>query len=555
MKNVFIAIGGSGTKVAEALVGLLALGFPTKSQGGLTSVGDELEIWRVDSDQAAGADDALGRRLETTRHLQTALESGWCMEIKPSVKDLNPLQINDGGRELKTLKDVLNSADDEETQKFLDLFYTEAEQQEDISRGFYQKPFIGSAVMAVYADTLPRRAAALGLQLASLTTAPARFFICGSLHGGTGASGVSVLGKFLADQAEKVSNDNWEIYACLLAPYSDPPEPFIDEADARALTTREAVLAWFKRPENQRHTNELQLSDDEKVEAVFQIGRGFYAKNKELSPRSQHNLKYYRDNRYMRHFKHVYVVGKNRRDTLPRWSNGGKKQNNPMNSAEIVAALSALHCFSGGGNMQGTGDYVVATSTDGGASPIDEQGMGLYHLPVYSVGGTEIDPEKVVLATVAASLLIAYDHLWPTNGKNDEWPGDRKLGEVYRRTPGRKADDGAAFVAAANHIREISRSLLGQGRLESLGWRTEVWSGVSQNLPTEPKVADDLLETFTVPKWKFWGELNSPRIGQCKWKVDFAKFRGWALPEQQTFNRGAYFRFVWSKIYDTIEPC
>lgn len=549
MKNVFIAIGGSGTKVAEALVGLLALGFPTKSQNGLTSVGDELEIWRVDSDQAAGADDALSRRLETAQQLQAALEGGWCMEINPAVKDLNPLQINDGGRELKTLKDVLNPTDDEKTQKFLDLFYTEAEQQENISRGFYQKPFIGSAVMAVYADTLPRRAAALDLQLSALTATPARFFICGSLHGGTGASGVSVLGKFLADQAAKVSNDNWEIYACLLAPYSDPPEPFIDEADARALTTRDAVLAWFKRSENQ-HANALQLSDDEKVEAVFQIGRGFYAKNKELIPRSQHNLKYYKDNQYMGHFSHghVYVVGKHLRDTLPRWSNGGRKQNNPMNSAEVVAALTALHCFSGGKNVNGTGDYVVATSTEGGVSPIDEQGMGLYHLPAYSVGGKEVDPERVILATVMASLLIAYDHLWPV----DEWPGDRWLGEIYRRKPDRKKGDGEAFVTAANHLREIARGLLGNERLESQGWRTEVWGGISQNLPTDRGVADNLLESYVK---RFLRKPDVPRLGKCKWKVDFAGFRGWPLPPQQTFNRGAYFRLVWSKIYDTIEPC
>ncbi len=551
MKNVFIAIGGSGTKVAEALVGLLSLGFPTKSQNGLTSVGDQLEIWRVDSDQAAGADDALSRRLETSLLLQAALEGGWSMEISRSVKDLNPLQINGGGRELRSLRDVLNSDGDEEAQKFLDIFYTEEEQRENISRGFYQKPFIGSAVMAVYASTLPQRAAALDLQLANLSATPARFFICGSLHGGTGASGVSVLGKFLADEAKRVLNQGWEIYACLLAPYSDPPEPFISEADARTLRSREEVLAWFNRPENKRHTNDLELSDDEKVEAVFQIGRGFYAKNRELVPRSQHNLKYYRDNRYMRHFKHVYVIGKHLRDVLPRWSNGGRKQNNPMNSAEIVAALTALHCFSGGGNIQGTGDYVIATSTDGRESPIDEQGMGLYHLPKYTVGEQEIDPEKVVLATALSSLLIAYDHLWPVNGMNHEWPSDRELGELYRRNPARKQGDGEAFVAAANYIREIARSLLGQDGIESLGWQTEAWAGISQNLPVDPKVANARLESF---KGRWFRPGDVPRVGKCKWKVEFAEFREWTIGVDQ-FNRGAYFRYVWSKLYNAIEPC
>lgn len=550
MKNVFIAIGGSGTKVAEALVGLLALGFPTKSQNGLTSVGDELEIWRVDADQAAGADDALSRRLETSQRLQAALEAGWSMEIAPSVKDLNPLQIDNGGRELRTLKDVLNEGDDEEAQKFLDLFYTEAEQKENISRGFYQKPFIGSAVMAVYADTLPRRAAALNLQLASLTATPARFFICGSLHGGTGASGVSVLGKFLAEEAGRVRNSGWEIYACLLAPYSDPPEPFISEADARALTSREEVLAWFSQPLNQRHTHELQLSEDEKVEAVFQIGRGFYAKNRELIPRSQHNLKYYKDNQYMRHFEHVYVVGKHERDTLPRWSNGGKKQNNPMNSAEVVAALTALHCFSGGGNIQGAGEYVVATSTDAGAHPIDGQGMALYHLPRYTVGGVEVDPEKVVMATALTSLLVAYYHLWPANGRGEEWPGDRSLGELYRRNPARKAGDGEAFVAAHHHLREIAQSMLGHERPESQGWRAEVWGAVSRLLPADPRAADALLESF---RKKLFRKGYVPGVGRCKWEVDFEQFRELGFPDYQTFNRGAYFRLVWSDIYNSIQ--
>ena len=49
MKHVFIAIGGSGTKVAEALVRLLAIGFPTRNDNGiLTSARDKLEICITD---------------------------------------------------------------------------------------------------------------------------------------------------------------------------------------------------------------------------------------------------------------------------------------------------------------------------------------------------------------------------------------------------------------------------------------------------------------------------------------------------------------------------
>lgn len=546
MKNIFIAIGGSGTKVAEVLVGLLALGFPTKSQNGLTSVGDELEIWRVDSDQAASADDALSRRVEAYQQLQSALEDGWSMKIVPTVKDLNPLSITGNGKEPETLKGVLNPNDDDSTQMFIDLFYTEAEQQENISRGFYQKPFIGSAVMAVYADSLPNRAATLELQLASLTATPVRFFICGSLHGGTGASGVPVLGRFLREQA---AGDNWKIFACLLAPYSDPPEPFISEEKARTLTTKDEVLAWFKK---NQHARELLPSEDEQVEAVFQITKGFYAKNKELIPRSKHNLKYYQDNQYMAYFEGVYVVGKNQRDTLPKWSNGGKRQKNPTNSAEVVAALAALHCFAGNGNIHGNGNYIVASSTDSGASEINEEGMSLYHLPQYTVGDVAIDPEKVVLATMLTSLLVAYEHPWPELGKNEEWIGERKLGAVYQNNPGKKKDDGKAFKTAAERIKGIAQSLIGKKEVDSLGWHTDVWNGISNNLPDNFKDADARLEKF---KGRFLRKADVPKLGQSKWKVDFVAFRSWALPQEQkqNFNRGAYFRLVWSKIYNGIE--
>ena len=65
MNHIFIAVGGSGTKVAEAVVNLLALGFPTRmSENGLTSEGDVLEIWRLDPDGSSGAADALQRAID-----------------------------------------------------------------------------------------------------------------------------------------------------------------------------------------------------------------------------------------------------------------------------------------------------------------------------------------------------------------------------------------------------------------------------------------------------------------------------------------------------------
>src|SRR5688572_31118185 len=65
MRNVFIAVGGSGTKVAEALVRLLAIGFPTHKENGiLTSAADSLQIWRLDPDRNSGGAVSLGNYLK-----------------------------------------------------------------------------------------------------------------------------------------------------------------------------------------------------------------------------------------------------------------------------------------------------------------------------------------------------------------------------------------------------------------------------------------------------------------------------------------------------------
>jgi hypothetical protein len=549
MKQVFIAIGGSGTKVAEALVGLLALGCPTrKSRNNLTSVGDELEIWRVDADQSSGANSSLAQQIAAYQQLREAFEEGWSVKINPEVKKLNPLNLPQADaldNVTPSIRGVLNSYAKDETQLFIDLFYTAEEQNENISRGFYQKPFIGASIMAIYADSLPRRAAQLGLNLANLTTTDTRFFICGSLHGGTGASGVPVFGRFLKEQNPK---PNWRISACLLAPYCNPPQPFISEKDARELTNRDQILDWFKHEDN-KTADELFSTSEEKVDAVLQIAKGFYAKNNELIDRSKHNLKYY-DQILMKYFDQVYVVGKHKRETLPKWSNGGANQNNPTNSAEVVAALTALNFFAENSAPIGVGNYIVASSMDSGINPITEEGMALHHLPEYKVGGQAIDPEKVILATLLSLLLIAYDHRWSVNGYVEEWTGDRKLGALYQRTPDRKAEDGRAFITAATTILTVAQGLLGPGAFESLGWHHNVWSEVSKNLPANAHGAEARLNDAVKGLFR---KADVPKIGNSRWPIDFAAFRSWALSPDESFNRGIYFRFVWSEIYQKIE--
>ena len=170
MRNVFIAVGGSGTKVAEAVVRLLAIGFPTDKQNGVwSSAGDSLQIWRLDPDRNSGAAVSLNNALKDYAELQGLLNgankspgmasSHWAMDIDTRVRHLDPLQlprVADSDNSVKTLAGILDSryGGIKKSLPFLAPFYEKKDLSVEIDRGFYQKPFIGAAVMAVFAESL-----------------------------------------------------------------------------------------------------------------------------------------------------------------------------------------------------------------------------------------------------------------------------------------------------------------------------------------------------------------------------------------------------------------
>src|ERR1041384_3795650 len=114
MKFIFVAVGGSGTQVADALVNMLAIGFPTnRNEGGLGSTGDLLEIWRVDPDGSAGAADYLQHSVDNYNQLQDELGGKWGLTIDREIRHLDPTKLPslDGvDNQIKTLEGILNSA-------------------------------------------------------------------------------------------------------------------------------------------------------------------------------------------------------------------------------------------------------------------------------------------------------------------------------------------------------------------------------------------------------------------------------------------------------------
>ena len=563
MQNVFIGVGGSGTKVAEALVRLLAIGFPTRidENGIITSSGDSLQIWRLDPDRSSGSAAALNRSLEEYKELQRHLGyingdiagSQWAMDIDTEVRHLDPLEISsDGGskKEAKTLRSLLSfgGAGKQDARPFLDAFYEEKELEVNIDRGFYQKPFIGAAVMAIFAKTLEDENSPGGnkVRLTSLSDREVRFFLCGSLNGGTGACGVPILGKFLSDSRIARGNRPWKIGACLLAPYCIPPEPPFNALEEEEVTP-ERIEEFLHRYSNVPAFSDL--STEEKRGLVKQILLGFYADPKEMVDRTRQNLSYYKDHPSMQ-FDDLYLVGKREPDKLEKWSNGGKNQSNPLNSAEVVAAITALQFFSG--SIIGKQDsYVIATST----STLSPQKMHLHHLPRYRIagaiqGGIEVDPERVFLATGILHHVLRQQIPWSVDAKR--WSGIEGLRNYYQNDEPKKDRDLSHYQNATNQIAKLVLSIIDPG--QTMGWDADDLGKISGYFSEEFNQVNDITDKIS-KKYRFSPnkEAKGPLVlGESSIKVSASEFGDWTPPKNQ-YDRGYYMRFLWSNFFSKHE--
>jgi hypothetical protein len=561
-QNVFIAVGGSGTKVAEALIRLLAIGFPTRYEGVVgnaipTSAGETLQIWRVDPDSNAGAFHELRKWVGKYRDLQARLEGYWGMEVAPppqDVIDLDPLVLQKRGGEgdniVKSLKGVLDSpiAGKQSSRPFLDLFFEEKDLDIQVDRGFYQKPFIGSAVMALFAESLlvPSSSAGIKCDFKALEDKNVRFFLCGSLHGGTGAAGVPVLGKFLKRRKdEKKGGGIWTIGACLLGPYHRPPDvPFsiqkktgrVEGEDIKTLVEANKAHSAFK-----------TLSDEGQEELARQILLGFYAEPGAMPRRASHSLSYY-ESSLVERFDELFLVSKPEPDTYvsapgEKWSNGGLSQNNPLNSAEVVGAIAALNFFAESSTRDET--YTVASST----KTLDSHRVKLHDLPLYTIGNkVKIDAERAFLASAITRHLII--HQLPWNHPGSGWPSDYALTKVYEKDEEKKIRDKDEFDQASALIIEFMKSTVDPE--VTLGWSPDIAARLYELLAADQKGVERVQERLKKPRLRDkWKKRDPNLLGASKLILAESEFAKWH--RDGTFNRGDYWRLVWANVYKKIE--
>jgi hypothetical protein len=565
VKNIFIAIGGSGTKVAEVLVRLLTIGFPTTKQtveGNkqiLTSAGDTLEIWRIDPDSSSNASDALNQSLEDYIQMHEALggsrrganddpqqiaTSKWGMDVVTKIRQLNPLELpgesDNQTNVVSTLKGILDSGDKGrlKSEPFLNLLYKPEELNIQIDRGFYQKPFIGAPIMAIFSRYLElgRTREAKNCNLTNLANNPARFFLCGSLHGGTGACGVPVMAKFLGEL--KKQNANWKLGGCMLAPYAQPPlPPSLPQlrSDLETEPQIKSIITQYRGEEPFRNAP----NPDEMIRQILQ---GFYAKPQEVVHRAIHGLEYYK-NHLVDHFDALYLVGKSQLDQLDNWSNGGSSQINPINSAEVVGAISALNFFSGthDNSSNKANSYIIGTAPNS----FNPQKMRLRDLPRYSVGGTSIDVEQVFLAAATARYLIR--HSLPWDRKTFTGKEFLYIARNYKNFGLEFNEDIEGYGKASAILSRSINALIHPDPRVTKGWSGEDYVQVKSLLLDNP---DDVNSVMAKLQKKNIVN-NAPRepiyLGNSKVEVRDEEFQKWG-PDQPEFSRGEYLRYIWTSL-------
>lgn len=552
MQNIFIAIGGSGTKVAEALVRLLAIGFPTRQDGKLlTSAGDSLQIWRLDPDKGAQAGEALQACATQYQQLQLLLGNGranpWSMELDPLIRHLDPLDLGNGhAKGRKSLRGLLNSGAMADAQPLLSAFYQPKELDIEVDKGFYQKPFIGAPVMAMFVQSLKDENSPGGRQIRLHTlaaNAQVRFFLCGSLHGGTGASGVPVMAQFLHQFRRASSNrSGWRIGGCLLAPYCVPKHPPFDPLEPEATVTDDLIQAQIELYGT--HEAFAGMTAEQKRALVRQILEGFFADKEAMIERTRQMLRYYQEENIYQNFDDLYLLGKAEPDELPVWSNGGSSQKNPLNSAEVGAALAALDFFADSNHDEKK--WLLASSTP----TADAKKLRLHDLPKYRVNLQAIDPERVFLATALMQHFLQHQIPWDKPAKT--WEGLDKLRAFYLQDANRELDDKAKLPEIWQRLAAFILSTLDPAT--TLGWEGSDANRLAELVRSNAAEAQVTAELMHKPFFKREpkGEVT---LGQSSIKISTQELAAlWPEHGKQElssteFTRGHYFRFLWTKLY------
>jgi hypothetical protein len=280
IRHYYIGVGGTGARVAEALVHLCAAGLGP----------DELFLMLVDPDAGNGN---LSRTTELIAKYQDAQKqigarAPEVATFRTKIVTPDPVVWTIFQQQNQTLASFIGLSSLEASARplkhFAEMLFSEGDLGERLNEGFRGRPAIGAVVMA-QPDTSVPPWSRFWEEIGKVNRADeAKVFVVGSIFGGTGAAGIPTLGAaaVLRDRAAlDAERQKSKIYlgACLVLPYFTFEQNVPVEERARLFVTAEdfplatsSALHYYLA--KQLAYDEMYFIGDSGGEVVGQFGAG-----------------------------------------------------------------------------------------------------------------------------------------------------------------------------------------------------------------------------------------------------------------------------------------
>ena len=296
-----IGIGGTGAKCIEAIIQLASVGlFPT----------EKLRILFIDADETNGNLQKTQNTLSNYQKCHNLFrgkhqECNWMTTNIESYPVWSPFAKTGTDKKLGTFfsYETIRETNPALANLF-DVLYTKDERTVSLEVGFRGRPAIGAGIMTQIdlerLNEAPWRSFINQIEDDAGSGTNAKVLLCGSIFGGTGASGLPTIGRLISNKLEKDGVRNSVSLGCIFAlPYFNFPKS----------SSQETVYA----------SSDLFLLNTEAA------------------------LRYYREQ--AQQFDTKYLIGNQNFEQLGKFSVGKDSQKNRPHFVEFYAALAARHFF------------------------------------------------------------------------------------------------------------------------------------------------------------------------------------------------------------------
>ena len=275
-----IGIGGTGAKCAEAIIQLSAVGLFAE---------EPIKLLFIDADETNGNLERAKSSLSTYKSCANLIgnqdrQYSWLKTKIESYETWSPFKNISSNKNLGAFFNY-NSIKQNNSPlgNLFDVLYTKEERDANLDVGFRGRPAIGSAVISrVNLDALEQEPWGTFIrQIQSEVSAgkSPKIFLCGSIFGGTGASGLPTVGQLIANKLDKQKiRERVKIGCLFVLPYFgfSPPagqdENTVYARSEQFLLNTEAALRYYVNQAQQFNTVYL-LGNQNFAQVKFSIGK------------------------------------------------------------------------------------------------------------------------------------------------------------------------------------------------------------------------------------------------------------------------------------------